>query len=148
MSLSDDFYLDNPEMSKCAVTKELVIQIANLHPSTFIKKGEIDIYDVLYYLGFDVKQNMRKKDINIKRDVVVRHPDRKYETYVTDVYEGTIRKEIDYVENRVIHYSNKPHHLQGMYMLHGLLHAVGLDDIIKEFTNVQEVGDPNYVYGQ
>lgn len=148
MILSDDFYLDNPEMSKCAVTKELVIQVANLYPDTFIKEGNIDIYDVLYFLGFDVKHSMRKKDINIRRDVVVRHPNRRYETYVTDVYEGTIRKEISRVSGGVVHYSNKPHHLQTMYMQHGLLHAVGLDNIVKEFTPVQEVGDPNYVYGQ
>lgn len=86
--------LDNATRIPCSVSQELVDVIVSLYPDKFIKRsGEVDIYRLLFAIGFKIENNMYNKGIYTVKDALIRDNEQPSKVYKTStVYNGTVRK--------------------------------------------------------
>ena len=133
----------NAVSSKCMVTMELVIEVAESNRDLFFRGNDIDIYSVLYHLGFKIDGSLVSKGVVKKLGVYVRNPYKPDLVYKTDVFEGKVRKAVDKVVNGTVFYKKQYHPLVSLYRSNGLLHATDFSKFDVEFINILDFGNPN-----
>lgn len=99
----------------CSVTQELVDAVkAKVKKSR--KGGHVSTEDVLYLLGFQLA------DFEVIKDVYVRNPERPYEVYQTDIYNGRLRFEEVFNEvTKKMSKTGKLHFLSKAYLDNSVL---------------------------
>lgn len=124
----------------CSVSKELVDYIASLKPELRDDCGNPNIGAVLFILGFDVtpkSHNRHHIEYYLNKGALVRCKERPSLVYKTDVYNGTLRKEVlTYDEYNGIRYDEgKWHYMRTMYIENEILTLSGLDMSMMEDIN-------------
>ena len=137
----------------CSVSRELVIEVANMHPEIFRdKEGNLILEAVLFALGFKINHNAYNQGVytigvskeGVESDGVwIRNKNYPSEVYRTVVYNGSLRNKIDYVKNGRIYYTKDWHQLAFAYINQEILQPDNLEDYFQpeEFCNILEVGE-------
>ena len=130
----------------CAVSQECVTAVANIYPEVFKdKKGKVKVYSVLYALGFDLNPAFKHKCIYTNPNVRIRSNEKPDMTYVTTVYNGTVRYEVSHInkEGYVIYDKTRLHWLAKTYERFEVLQPPELNKYVSEdkLTNILEIGE-------
>lgn len=132
----------------CAVTKELIEEVATTYPDLFITNGVTDIHKVLYCLGFKLDEKDYLKGVRTVEDVIIRCMDKPYMTYTTDLYTGRLRKAVDSVDSKgnITYHKTRFHNMKYLYDRYEVLQPVHLEKYIdmSNLVNVLEIGSYNY----
>lgn len=130
-----------------SVTKEMVAETAKSNPELFVKDGEIDLYTVLYALGFYIDKNDYQKGIRTTEDVIVRNHLQPEFTYITTVYAGKCRRAVKFVrDGKIVYDKNKWHSNKELFEQREVLAPDNIYEYIPKHTmaNVLEIGDINF----
>lgn len=84
----------------CSVTTHLVQEVAESNPEVFMHNGVVSTLRVLYYLGFDVKEDLLYGNVSLHKDELIRSNQFKTKAYRADVYKGYLRKAVDVANPR------------------------------------------------
>lgn len=128
-------HLEKNETKTCAVTRHVIEEVAVKLPKLFkTKKGKTKVHAVLYYLGFDIKNDIPSKNVKFCKNILVRCNDIPSKAYRADVYKGRIRKDIKEVTDsgEVIYHKNKLHPLSSAYSMYEVLQSDNLFNWINE----------------
>ncbi len=79
----------------CSVTTHLVNEVAESNPEVFMNNGVVSTLRVLYYLGFDVKQDLPYGNVKLHKDILIRSNQFRTKAYKADVYKGYLRHAVD-----------------------------------------------------
>ena len=138
--------------SPCAVSKEFVQKVASLAPEMLMNGDNININRTLFLLGFDLSytgdfsNQYGKQCYTVFKDVMIRNPAMPSKVYKTDIYNGQLRNEVDYVVDGKVTYKNQKHYLERVYMDNEI---ITIDTIPEDvLTNIVDVGiKQHYDYG-
>ena len=130
----------------CVVTSELVDLVAETNSQFKDSKGEVRVYEVLHYLGFQLDHDMKNKDIEEWTNVYVRDPAKPYMLYKPKkLYNGKLRW-ADHVvkdkDGKVVQVIEKAHKLKDLYESTEVLQPHNINTLLDacEFVNMEEVG--------
>ncbi|CAH9014318.1 putative coil containing protein [Vibrio phage 501E54-1] len=79
----------------CSVTTHLVNEVAESNPEVFMNNGVVSTLRVLYYLGFDVRQDLPRNNVQLHKDILIRSNQFLRKGYKADVYKGYLRHAVD-----------------------------------------------------
>jgi hypothetical protein len=119
----------------CSVSIEVVNHVASLMPEHLMINGAPIIPRVLFMLGFQVDSN--GKGYSVYEGVRIRNKDRPYETYVSTIYNGQVRKEVSHIDSLgdIVFNKSKSHFMERVYIENEILTLAGLDNSMMEDIN-------------
>ncbi|CAH9014370.1 putative coil containing protein [Vibrio phage 424E50-1] len=79
----------------CSATTHLIQEVAESNPEVFMNNGVVSTLRVLYYLGFDVKQDLPRGNVQLHKDILIRSSQFRRKAYYADVYKGYLRHAVD-----------------------------------------------------
>jgi hypothetical protein len=126
-----------------AVTHEMVLETAKKAPELFMKKGVVDIYTVLFFLGLRINQKDYQKGIRTSTGVYVRNHLLPHLLYKTTVYSGKVRNAVECVIDGKIYYNkDEMHELKPLYDKYKVLQPKNIYDYIakEDMVDVLSIG--------
>lgn len=127
----------------CSVSIEVVNYVASLMPEHLMSSEGTPITPrVLHMLGFQI--DTQGKGYATYEGVRIRNKDRPYETYVSTIYNGRVRKEVSHLnEDGVVSFNKvKSHFMERFYIENEILTLAGLDTTLME--NINTIGSKKF----